>query len=81
MKVIQGAFWEEWRQSSISSSCGPVDTWVMKTSALARASLKASLVDFDSLQELVKSDSGRDIGQLSQDVKAVRCCGSFRDVF
>ena len=32
------------------SSRGLPGIWVMKTSALARASLRASLVDFDSLR-------------------------------
>jgi len=37
-------------QSSSFSSFGPAGIWVMKTSASVRASLKASLVDFDSLR-------------------------------
>ena len=53
VNIIQGKWWEVWRQSS-SSFSGLARIWVMKASALAKASLRAFLVDLNSLRSSLR---------------------------
>ena len=56
---------EVWRKFPSSSSSCPARIWAMKASESFSRRLEES-------QELIESDSGRNVGQLGQDVEAKR---------